>query len=160
PLWLTSRNLHEDGGWGGGDSPGAPAPGTWVDGVVRGVVTAVWTVFVLPIPWLVFTSLRPARDVFSTELFSCPERWKWQNYVEVWTKVGFGSLMLNSIVVALLVVLGQVVTSTITGFTLARLSFRGRSLIVWGYMVSMLVPAHLTLVPSFRILTSLGLIDT
>src|SRR5690606_30173716 len=54
----------------------------------------------------------------------------------------------------------QVVTSTITGFTLARLSFRGRSLIVWGYMVSMLVPAHLTLVPSFRILTSLGLIDT
>lgn len=98
----------------------------------------------------------------------------WRNYPEAWSRIevdvklfgvlpiknAFTIFYLNSIYVAVLVTLLQVLTSSLAAYAFARLQFPGRDSLFLGYLGTMMIPVVVTMIPVFILLKNLGLIDT
>ncbi len=98
----------------------------------------------------------------------------WQNYPDAWSRIevdvklfglipiknAFTIFYLNSIYVAVLVTLLQVLTSSLAAYAFARLHFPGRDTLFLGYLATMMIPGVVTMIPVFILLKNLGLIDT
>lgn len=83
---------------------------------------------------------------------------RWENYPEAWRAypfLSFGRAYLNSLVVAGLVTLGQVVTCALAAFAFARLRFPGRDALFFAYLATMMVPGAVTIIPTFVLLKNL-----
>jgi multiple sugar transport system permease protein len=122
----------------------------------------VFAVLVLaPFAWVLATSLR-----LPAESFSVPPQWiprdpDWSNYRTVFERIPFWSQILNSFVVSLSIVFGQLVTASLAGYAFARLHFAGKSILFWLVMATMMVPIQATIIPVFVLMAKyLGLNDT
>lgn len=83
---------------------------------------------------------------------------QWENYPEAWSAypfLSFGRAYLNSLAVAGLVTLGQVVTCALAAYAFARLRFPGRDALFLGYLATMMVPGAVTMIPTFVLLKNL-----
>jgi len=83
---------------------------------------------------------------------------RWENYPEAWSAypfLSFGRAYLNSLIVAVLVTLGQVVTCALAAYAFARLKFWGRDVLFFGYLATMMVPGAVTIIPTFVLLKNL-----
>jgi len=115
----------------------------------------------VPFYWMVLTSLQPPEMAFSMgQIQWIPERIVWQNYPAAWKVIDIPRLYWNSIVVAVLGTLGQVLTSSLAAFAFARLEFPGRDRLFFAYLATMMVPGSVTMIPNFVLLRWLGWIDT
>ncbi|MFQ5794998.1 MAG: carbohydrate ABC transporter permease [Candidatus Bipolaricaulia bacterium] len=117
-------------------------------------------IMLLPVLWMVFTSFKEGSEAFSYPFRWLPTTWRLSNYRSVWEELPFARLYLNSLIIAATVTVGQLFSGTLAGYAFARLRFPGRNLLFYLYLSSMMVPHHVTLIPSFLILKWLGLIDT
>lgn len=88
---------------------------------------------------------------------------RWENYPQAWRAypfLSFGRAYVNSLVVAGLVTLGQVVTCALAAFAFARLRFPGRDALFLAYLGTMMVPGAVTMIPTFVLLKGLpGFLD-
>lgn len=110
------------------------------------------------------SALRPAERV----------RPRWRNYRDAWSAIqvtdafygllrrvdGFFVFYVNSLLVSTLVTAGQVFTSSLAAYAFARLSFPGRDKIFLGYLGTLMVPAVVTMIPVFSLLSRLHLTNT
>lgn len=118
---------------------------------------------VVPLVWMVFTSLHPpnAQVPTMTTLFR-PDGWHFENYVYVLT---FGELpvwrfAINSFLVTGGVVFLQLVVCSLAGYGFARMSFRGRDGLFVAFLLTMMIPAQVLIVPLFMLVQRLGWLDT
>ncbi|MCH7700442.1 MAG: carbohydrate ABC transporter permease [Planctomycetes bacterium] len=118
---------------------------------------------VVPLVWMVFTSLHPsnAQVPTMTTLFR-PDGWHFENYVYVLT---FGELpvwrfAINSCLVTAGVVFLQLVVCSLAGYGFARMSFRGRDGLFVAFLLTMMIPAQVLIVPLFMLVQRLGWLDT
>ncbi|MBB5791018.1 carbohydrate ABC transporter permease [Jiangella mangrovi] len=116
--------------------------------------------FVLPGLWMVTASLNSNDAVFSYPPRFFPTQWNWENYRTVFEVQPFARQYLNSLYIAVLATAGTVLVSTMAGYALARFRFRGRNGIFLLLISGILIPEEVTVVPLYRIVNSLGLIDT
>jgi multiple sugar transport system permease protein len=82
------------------------------------------------------------------------------NYIETFRIIPFGRYFLNSSIAAATVTTLQILVSSLAAFAFARLRFRGREVIFVLYLVTLMIPAQVTLIPNFLIVRSLGWYDT
>jgi multiple sugar transport system permease protein len=115
---------------------------------------------ILPFIWMVLASLKGGAAVFQSPMGWLLTSWDFSNYREVWRELPFARFYFNSILVAVVVTVSQVITSSLAGYAFARLKFPGRDLLFYIYLGSLMIPHQVTLVPSFLILKWLGVIDT
>jgi len=115
---------------------------------------------VAPFLWMVLTSFKDLAEIFAYPPTWWPERFTADNYVAAFEAAPFGRFYLNSLFVAVTVTLGQLVTCSMAAYAFARMDFRGRDLLFYLFLGTMMVPAHVTMIPSFMVLHWLGLIDT
>src|SRR5436305_1579995 len=110
---------------------------SWV-GFIPPVLARV--VIIAPVLWTVSTSLRtPAQS------FAVPPQWlplhpDWSNYRAVFATVPYGSYLLNSAIVAVCTVAGQLITAALAGYAFARFSFPGKTVLFWLIMATMMIP--------------------
>ncbi len=112
----------------------------------------------LPFLWMLSTSVKPASDVFASvenpiKAF-VPRETQWRNYGQVYDTTqamggGFARWYLNSILVAVVVTLGQVTTGACAAYAFARLRFPGRDKLFLGYLATMMIPGAVTMIPNF-----------
>ncbi|MBC2593475.1 carbohydrate ABC transporter permease [Ruficoccus amylovorans] len=146
--------------------------GTWLAWIV---LAGLAVTMLYPLLWMLGTSVKttdpsliaiegPSSSVFPAEpgvvknLF--PRVWHWENYLEVFRQVPFARYFFNSLFVSLAVTIGQVVTSSMAAYAFSRLQFRGRDVLFFFYLATLMVPATVTLIPTFILLSGIGLIDT
>ena len=118
----------------------------------------------LPLLLIGLTMMLPLTFMFATALaepgqagraagslldFIVPRAWHWENFAEVSRVIPFGRYYLNSLVVAVLVTVGQVFTSACAAYAFARLEWRGRDVVFTAYLATMMVPAAVTMIPNF-----------
>lgn len=116
---------------------------------------------IVPFLWMISASLKREAEVFMYPIRWIPEVFRFDNYKEVWTGSNpFGVFYLNSIKVAVLSVVGQVITSSMAAYAFARIPFRGRQAIFMLYLATMMIPQQVTLVPRFMLFDWLGMINT
>jgi len=123
------------------------------------LVTLGGLLFAIPFIWMVRTSIMPASQVYRFPPEWIPEKIEFGHYVEAF-KPGYQYSYLdwlrNSFVIASLGALGAVVSSSIVGFSFARMRFPGRELLFVGVLATMILPAHVRLVPTYLLFTWLG----
>ncbi|HLT48222.1 MAG TPA: carbohydrate ABC transporter permease [Rubricoccaceae bacterium] len=115
---------------------------------------------VAPFLWMVLTSFKDLQEIFSYPPTWWPERFTTDNYTDAFAAAPFGRFYFNSLFVAVVVTLGQLVTCSMAAYAFARMQFRGRDVLFYLFLGTMMVPAHVTMIPSFMILHWLGLIDS
>ncbi|ASJ07302.1 carbohydrate ABC transporter permease [Thermococcus pacificus] len=115
-------------------------------------------IILVPILWTFFTSLKTPVEIARGTVL--PEVWRWENYKIAWEQAEFPRKFLNSFIVAITVTLGQIVTSAMAGYALARMEFRGRDLIFNVAIASMLISEQIIIVPLYVMLAKFGWIDS
>ncbi|ASC72921.1 sugar ABC transporter permease [Halomicronema hongdechloris C2206] len=126
---------------------------SWLNGglLLIGAVIVLW-----PLAIMVLTSLAPA----GTALGTIPAGWTLEHYREAWTRGRFLLAFANSTLVALAVTAAQIITSALAGYALARLSFRGRQLVLLAVLATLIIPFQLLVIPVFLVLKWGHLINT
>lgn len=114
----------------------------------------------LPLVWMVLTSLKPEAEIvqFPPRLF--PHSLTFQHYADVWDRIPFARLYLNTIVFAGGVTVLSLLFDSMTAYALARLNFRGRHVVFVLILVMLMLPFQVTLVPLYDLLANLGWTDT
>jgi multiple sugar transport system permease protein len=84
----------------------------------------------------------------------------WSNFLNVWKVVPFGRYYLNSFFVAICVTLGQLLTCSMAAFAFARLRFPFRDKIFFLYLMTLMIPAQVTMIPLFILMTEMNMVDT
>jgi len=115
---------------------------------------------VIPFVWSITTSFKALNQVFTTPPFHIPFPIDFSSYKEVLESISFAKYFFNTTKVALLVTLGQLLTSSLAGYAFARLKFPGRNFLFMAYLSTMMIPAVVTLIPNFVIMRNFGWVDT
>ena len=117
-------------------------------------------VMLLPFVWMLSTSLKEQREVFTYPPTWIPNPIAWSNYEEALTALPFDRYYFNSLFVAISVTLLQLFTSSLAAFAFARLQFRGRDSIFLIYLGTLMIPFPVLLVPNFIVVRELGWYDS
>ncbi|MGW7048000.1 carbohydrate ABC transporter permease [Streptomyces avermitilis] len=123
---------------------------------------AVLLVLLYPLAWLLATSLKPADEVL-TSLKLLPSRFEWANYTTALDGVSgvtVSRLLMNSLLISVGSVIGNVVSCSLAAYAFARLRFRMRG-VMFGFMIAtMMLPHHAVLIPQYIIFNKLGMVDS
>ena len=96
-----------------------------MDLLVYVVLSVVGVIFIMPFAWMVANSFKDIRGIYQYPPTFIPEVWRFENYTEAWTLTHFDLGFLNSALVAAAVVLGQLFTASLAGYSFARLRYPG-----------------------------------
>lgn len=124
------------------------------------VAAALCTFALFPFAWAIVSSLKPLAEVYAFPPSFWVDQPEWDNYRHAVTRLPILRFMANSLFISVASVTGAVLTSSLVGFALAVGSFRGRTIIFWTVVLSLLIPAQVLLVPRFLIFDQLGWINT
>lgn len=124
------------------------------------VASAVGVLFFIPFAWMVSTSLKDISEVYAFPPEFLPETLKWSNYADAWNALPFDIFFLNSLIVAVVTTVGVVLTSSMAGYSFARLRYPGRDKIFLAYLGTLMIPFPVLMVPLFVIMKNLQLVDS
>jgi multiple sugar transport system permease protein len=123
------------------------------------LLTVVGLIFVYPFVFMVATSLKDSPEVFQNILSLLGARLRFDNYATVLGTVKMGRYMINTTIVALGVVVGQIITSLLGGYAFARLRFPGRDLLFTLYLGTIMIPFTVILIPMYKLMLVFGWVD-
>jgi multiple sugar transport system permease protein len=124
------------------------------------VLTVAAVLVVAPIVWALATSLRTPATSFDQPPQWIPTEPVWSNYSAIFEHVPLGTFFFNSFLVTGLIVAGQLITSTMSGYAFAMVRFRGNKALFWIILATMMVPIQTTIIPVFLIIKYMGLADS
>ena len=119
-----------------------------------------WLVLTLtPFVFMVLNSFRKQFDMLQQGVFHLPDPWYFLNYVEVVTH-GFFRYFMNSVIVVVVTLVLMLIFTAFAAYPLARMKFKFNPFIYAGIVAMMSIPMHVTLIPIFKMTTSMGLYDS
>jgi multiple sugar transport system permease protein len=124
------------------------------------VLVVLAAITVLPFVWVLSGSVRTTDDIQADPGAWLPADVTLDNFARLFSQAGFGTYLANSIVVAVIVVVGNVVGAAAAGYALAKLEFAGKRLAFGAVLAALMVPFSATFVPQFVVTVGLGLVDT
>ncbi len=134
--------------------------------------TTIWDVLVIalllaggltmlvPFLWMVSTSLKEPGTLFDLPIRLWPEKLHWENYKQVLTIVPFGRWYLNSLIIALGLTFLNLTSGAMGGYAFARFQWKGKDVMFLLSLITLMIPAHVLIIPLFVIMSSVGWIDT
>lgn len=115
---------------------------------------------VFPLYWMLILSLKPEGFQLSRIPDLLPAGLTLVNYREVWSEGHFGRYFLNSALVVVFVVAGNVLFSTMVGYALARRRFPGKALLWGAILATLMIPKQIIMIPVYVLTLRLGILDT
>ena len=116
-------------------------------------------VVLYPLLLMVVSSFKPLREIYQHP-FAWPSAPTLANFATAWTTGKFGVYVWNSIYVASVSVVGVLAASSMAAFVLARFTFRGNRLILVLFLIGMMLPLRLAVLPIFVTLKGLHLLNS
>ncbi|WP_420643197.1 carbohydrate ABC transporter permease [Candidatus Leptofilum sp.] len=115
----------------------------------------VGLIVAMPIIIAIFTSFKSLQDISANPNTLLPREWTFDNYVSAWNATPFGRYLLNSFIQSAIIVVCQVLFSVLAAFAFTFLHFRGRDLMFYLILGSLMVPFQLTFIPNFILVSEL-----
>ena len=128
--------------------------------LVHAALLAVGAVVIVPYLWMALLSVKPNAQLFAPEAWLDLRHLTVAGYEEVFRRAPFLRWVGNSVLVSVLLTLGQVTTSVLAAYAFARFRFPGREACFYVVLLSMMVPPQTLMVPSYVLLHQLGWINT
>jgi multiple sugar transport system permease protein len=113
-----------------------------------------------PFAWQLLTAFKSLPETTTVPPPLLPREWLWSNFAAVFDVLPFGQQLVNSLIVAAAVTVGQLAFCSLGAYAFARLEFRGRELIFALFLSVLMVPKQLLILPQYQIMSGLGLLNT
>lgn len=117
-------------------------------------------VFAMPLIWLVSTALKPDELMARWPPVWVPLPPRWENFRLAWTSGNFGLYFVNTTIITVTATIGQVLTASMAAFGFSRLRFPGRNALFAILLATMMLPAVVTLIPTFILFKELRWLDS
>lgn len=114
----------------------------------------------VPYIWMLSSSLKLNKDVFTFPMQWIPQQPRWENYVDIWTKIPLGTFIYNTAKLSVIVTVLQLLTSSFAAYAFSKLQFKGKNILFLGYIATIAIPWQAYMVPQFIMMRSLGLNNT
>jgi multiple sugar transport system permease protein len=118
------------------------------------ILIAVSAMFMVPIAFVVLTSLMTDQEALSTTIW--PSSFQWSNYSQVFAEVPFLRWTFNTFLIAILGTIGTVVSSVPPAYALSRMRWKGRTVTFWFIIATMMLPFQVTVISLYIIFVRLG----
>ena len=125
----------------------------------------IWTllflggvVMITPLAFMISTSFKTGADVFSLGII--PKNPTLENYLYIWTESLFSRWMLNSLWVATFSTASVVFFDSLVGYTLAKFTFRGQTIVFIAILSTLMIPTEMLIIPWYMMSREFGWIDT
>ena len=123
-------------------------------------VLIITLVMLTPFAWMLSASLKLNRDVFTFPIEWIPAEPRWENYVDIWTKIPLALFIGNTAKITIIVTLLQLLTSSFAAYAFAKLKFPFRDTLFLGYIATIAMPWQVYMVPQFLLMRELDLNNT
>lgn len=120
-------------------------------------VLLISLVTVFPLIWTVSTSFKPTSEILSNGMNLIPKMFTWDNYKDVFSTTPFARYLVNSLILAVGGVLSNLFFGSLAGYAFAKLPFKGKKGLFMTFLGSMMIPAVVTMIPSFLVLKNFPL---
>ncbi|MFC4101340.1 carbohydrate ABC transporter permease [Paenibacillus xanthanilyticus] len=117
-------------------------------------------IMLFPFIWSVCTSLKSVNEVFTYPPRFFGEELKFSNYTNMSDRFPIVQFFFNTLKITVIVVVSQLITSSMAGYVFARLRFRFREGLFGLYLATLMVPAQVTMIPTFLLMKYYGLLDS
>lgn len=124
-------------------------------------ILAIFSLFMLlPFAFALTGSLKPELEIFAIPMRWIPSAFQWHNYLLPFQQANFGRYFLNSAIVSITQTLAPLLLCSMAGYSLAKFSYPGRTLIFMFILSTIMLPLQVTVVPLFLIIKELGWVNT
>ena len=123
------------------------------------LVFIVGIIMIYPLIWMVMSSFKETKTIFTTAGSLIPGKFVVENYVNGWkgfAKVSFATFFGNSIFISVVGTIGTVISSAFVAYGFARFNFRGKNLLFTAMLLSMMLPAQVLMIPQYLWYQKLG----
>ena len=117
-------------------------------------------VMLVPLAWMLLTSLKSYPEVIASPPTWLPENARWGNYREALTTFDFSRYLFNSILICVATIAGTLVSCSLAAYAFACLNARGKNVLFALLLSTMMLPAQVTIIPLFKLFASIGWINT
>ena len=132
----------------------------WIDRAIIAVMAVLGVIMLLPFAWLFSMSFRLPAEAYKMPPSFLPPNLDFRNYQAVLeSSVPFLQIYWNSLEIAVIVTVGQLVTCTLAAFAFARLSFPGRDSLFFIMLIGLMFPAQVTIIPVYLGFAEVGLLN-
>jgi multiple sugar transport system permease protein len=121
---------------------------------------ALALLWAMPFVWMVLSSFKPLSEIFSPTPHLFPQDWTTGNWTTALAGADFARGFLNSLIVAVSITFGSLLTCAMAAYAFARIRFPGENALFMVFLGTMMVPGQLTIIPLYVIMAQLGMINT
>jgi multiple sugar transport system permease protein len=129
-------------------------------GLQYGVMIVLSVIFMIPLLWMISSSLKEQGQVFAYPPVWIPDPVMWSNYADALTRAPLLTWLGNTALITVLAIVGNVLSSSLVAFGFARLRFPGQNALFILLLSTMMLPEVVTIIPRFVMFRQLGWIDT
>lgn len=123
--------------------------------IIYGIIT------VIPFLWAFSASFKPLSEIISGEFNFIPKHFTLDNYKQIFLQEPlFWRWLFNSVIIGVTVTILNLLFNSMAGYALARLHFRGKQCWFFLILTVLVVPAQITLIPTFLILKAIGWLNS
>ncbi|RJE82834.1 carbohydrate ABC transporter permease [Paenibacillus sp. 1011MAR3C5] len=124
---------------------------------VHSILVVIGIAFLAPFIWMLLTSLKSLEEISTFPLTIWPEAFQWSNYKDVFEIIPFAKYFLNTLLVTLASVVGQLFAAPLVAYSITKIEWSGRKWIFPIVIATMLLPFQVTMIPIYMIFKDLGL---
>ena len=114
----------------------------------------------IPFLWMISSSLKDVQELYAIPPYWIPKHIAWENYVYMFEQAPWLVYFGNTILITVCTILGQLLTCSMAAYAFARLNFKGKNILFIIYLGTMMIPFQAVMIPQFKIIKYMGLIDT
>jgi len=113
---------------------------------------------IFPFVWMILTAFKTNPEAINIATFRLfPEKWQWVNFTNLFSQHPMARYYLNSVIYTLLRSIPSIFFAALTGFAIAKMPFRGRGMIWFLILATLIVPFQVRLIPLADFIFGLGL---
>lgn len=121
------------------------------------ILLLISIITIYPFLWTFFSSFKTTDQLYGgNPLFLRPNPWTIKNYINAFRYVPLLRFILNTLMVSVVVTTLQVLIGSMAGYAFARINFKGKNIVFFLFLSTMMVPGHITLIPNYALLRYFG----
>lgn len=124
------------------------------------LMTIIGIILLIPLLWMVFTSLKPMEEIVRYPPTVFPEKIVWENYLDTIAAFPFWRYARNTLFITVLVVIGNVLLNSFIAYGFAKLDFPGKKLMFALVLSTMMIPGFVTMIPQYVLFSKIGWVGT
>ncbi|WP_339160656.1 carbohydrate ABC transporter permease [Siminovitchia sp. FSL H7-0308] len=103
-------------------------------------------------------SFMSSQDILTGKIL--PETWTLENYIKAFERFPLFGYLMNSLIVSLLIMIGQLLLSSLAAYAFVFLEFKGRDTLFFIFIATMMIPFEASIIPNFQTIRELNLLNT